>query len=57
MDMKKPTIQEWVEWAQNAKFSEPILIWVKDNPQVFPDTTQEHNPYIYQQPTKPTTKE
>ena len=55
VDMKKPTLQEWLEWAQTAKISEAVLQWVKDNPQVLQDTTQEHNPYIYQQPT--TTKE
>ena len=39
VDMKKPTLQEWVEWAQTAKISEAVLQWVKDNPQVLQDTT------------------
>ena len=51
----KATLQEWLDWAQNAKVSESVLQWVTDNPQVLQDTTQEHNPYTYQQPTNPTT--
>ena len=37
----KATLQEWLEWAQTAKISEAVLQWVKDNPQVLQDITNQ----------------
>jgi hypothetical protein len=46
--LHKETLEAWVEWAQNAKISESVLQWVKDNPQVLQDTTTTTtNPYIF----------
>jgi len=51
VNMRKPQVDEWVEWGINHNIEPVILKWVKDNPQLFQSFEDvgkpEDNPYIF----------
>lgn len=48
--LRKPDLEQWLQWGFNNNIEPIILSWVKDNPQVFQtfeDVRPEDNPYIF----------
>jgi len=52
---RKPTADEWCDWAMNDGVEAEVIAWVNQNPQClasYTDPAQKDNPYIYH-PNKP----
>lgn len=51
VEMRKPTSDEWIEWASNNDIAPEVLAWVHETPQVFADFRDvkqpDSNPYIF----------
>jgi len=48
--MRKPDLNEWLEWGFNNEIDHVLMSWVKDNPSVFntfEDCKPDDNPYIF----------
>jgi hypothetical protein len=47
--MSKPTLEEWLKWAEDMRIQESVVQWVQDNPQVLQafDTPEGFSPYVY----------
>lgn len=47
--MSKPTLEEWLKWAEDMRIQESVVQWVQDNPQVLQeiDTPEGVSPYVY----------
>ena len=45
----KPTLQEWLKWAEDMQIQESMMQWVQDNPQVLQeiDIPKGFNPYVF----------
>lgn len=45
----KPTLEEWLKWAEDMQIQESVMQWVQDNPQILQeiDTPKGFNPYVY----------
>lgn len=44
VEMRKPTSDEWIDWAMNAGIEPEVLAWVNETPQVFADGRDIQNP-------------
>lgn len=48
--LRKPDLEEWLQWGFNNEVDHIVMSWVKDNPsvfQTFEDCRPEDNPYIF----------